>query len=228
MDSTGPTEDKREGNVDLFYRATENGTPVRVTKQMTGGEIGGLLEVRDKVVNEFIGSMDEIAYTIAGETNRAHASGYDRAGRTGNMFFDQPGDVKDSSLKLKVSDTIMNDVGRIAAAGAQNAPGDNRIANIMSQMQYAQMFGDGTASVDDYYNSLVGKIGIETQRAGSSDQSQKDLVGQLKNLRESISGVSVDEEMTKMIEFQKSFDASARLIRTADEMMDTVLNLKRL
>ena len=54
------------------------------------------------------------------------------------------------------------------------------------------------------------------------------MTDQLKNIRESISGVSLDEEATKMIEFQKNFDASARLIRTADEMMDTVLNLKRL
>ena len=49
----------------------------------------------------------------------------------------------------------------------------------------------------------------------------------MNNIRESISGVSLDEEATKLIEYQKSFDASARLIRTADEMFDTVLNLKR-
>jgi flagellar hook-associated protein 1 FlgK len=87
---------------------------------------------------------------------------------------------------------------------------------------------DGTSTFDDYYNSLVGKIGIEAQRANSAQASQDDIVGQLKNIRESISGVSLDEETTKMIEFQKSFDASARLVRTADEMMDTILQLKHL
>ncbi len=98
----------------------------------------------------------------------------------------------------------------------------------MSGLQYKGVFDDGQTTLDDHYNSLVGKIGIEAQRANSARDSQVDTVGQLKNLRESISGVSIDEEMTKMIEFQKSFDASARLVRTADEMMDTVLNLKRL
>ena len=53
-------------------------------------------------------------------------------------------------------------------------------------------------------------------------------MSQLGNIRESISGVSLDEETTKMIEYQKTYDASARLIRVADEMFDTVLNLKRL
>jgi flagellar hook-associated protein 1 FlgK len=53
-------------------------------------------------------------------------------------------------------------------------------------------------------------------------------VAQLNNIRESISGVSLDEETTDMVRFQKAFDASARIIKTADEMFDTVLNLKRL
>ncbi|MCB0363506.1 MAG: flagellar hook-associated protein FlgK, partial [Bdellovibrionales bacterium] len=71
-------------------------------------------------------------------------------------------------------------------------------------------------------------LGVQSARAASEHESQKDIVKQLQNIRESISGVSLDEETAKMIEFQKSFDASARLIRAADEMMDTVLNLKRL
>ena len=61
-----------------------------------------------------------------------------------------------------------------------------------------------------------------------SKESQANILQQLTNIRESISGVSLDEETTNMIEFQKAFDASARVIKTADEMFDTILNLKRL
>ena len=127
-----------------------------------------------------------------------------------------------------MNERIAEDVSRIAAAAAPGSPGDNRIANVLSSLQYKQTFDGGKATIDDFYSSMVGKVGIEAQRAVSSQSSQKDIVSQLKNIRESVSGVSLDEETTKMIEFQKSFDASARLIRTADEMMDTVLNLKRL
>jgi flagellar hook-associated protein 1 FlgK len=74
----------------------------------------------------------------------------------------------------------------------------------------------------------VGQIGVLTQTSRSSKESQDNIMTQMKNLRESISGVNLDEEATKMIEFQKSFDASARLIRTADEMFETVLSLKRI
>ena len=71
-------------------------------------------------------------------------------------------------------------------------------------------------------------MAVTVNKANMTAEHQKGIVDQLKNIRESISGVSLDEETTKMIELQKSFDASARVIRTADEMFDTVLNLKRI
>jgi flagellar hook-associated protein 1 FlgK len=95
-------------------------------------------------------------------------------------------------------------------------------------MQYEGKLADGQSTFDDFYGNIVGQVGITASRSNSEQESQKGIVEQLKNIRESISGVSLDEETAKMIEYQKSFDASARLIRTADEMMDTVLNLKRM
>lgn len=229
--STGSTpgyDGKAEGNFDIFYHNTPDSTPINVTKQMTGGEIGGLLQVRDEVCNDLLGDMDVLAYSVSSEVNRAHSQGYDRLGRTGMNLFQQPGDVAGASGTMAVNEAILSDVGMIAAAGQPGAPGDNRIANVLSGLQYNQVLDDGSATFDDFYNSVVGKIGIEAQRSNTAQESQKDIVAQLKNVRESISGVSMDEEATKMIEFQKAFDASARLVRTADEMMDTVLNLKRL
>ena len=82
--------------------------------------------------------------------------------------------------------------------------------------------------MDDFYNSNVGELGTITQRARSTQEAQRNIVDQMSTIRESISGVSLDEETTKMIEMQKLYDASARVIRTADEMLDTVINLKRL
>ena len=86
----------------------------------------------------------------------------------------------------------------------------------------------GTFTFDDFYTSKVGEIGVMNQKAIASLESQKNIVDQVKNVRESISGVSLDEEAQKMIEYQKAYEASARVIRMADEMFDTVLNLKRL
>lgn len=223
---TEANEGKREGNFEIFYKSTDNSNPVNVTKQISGGKLGGLLDARDGVINRLMGEMDKLAYTLATEVNKAHTHGFDTYGRQGGLFFRQPQEVEGAAAGLALSDSIREDVGKIVSAGEPGAPGDNRIANIMASVQYKKVLGDGANTLDDFYSGVVGQVGIEAQRSNSAYSSQKDIIKQLSNIRESISGVSLDEETTKMIEYQKSFDASARLIRTADEMMDTVLRLK--
>ncbi|RME18591.1 MAG: flagellar hook-associated protein FlgK [Bdellovibrio sp.] len=225
--STPGREGKQEGNFDILYKASENSNPINVTAQITGGAVGGLLDVRDKVVNNLLDQLDEMAYSLAQEVNKAHVEGFNRYNKKGVLFFEPLKGVKGAAESLRLNPLIQSDVGQIAAAAQPNAPGDNRIANILSSLQYKKVLQDKTSTFDDFYNSIVSKVGIETSRARSAFEAQSDIFNQLKNLRESISGVSLDEEATKMIEFQKSFDASARMIRAADEMMDTVLNLKR-
>ncbi|MEK2689860.1 flagellar hook-associated protein FlgK [Bdellovibrio sp. GT3] len=212
--------------MEVFYHGT--GTPANVTEQISGGRIGGALNVRDQVIEELIGHVDQLAYTLTTEVNKAHIEGFDRHGKNGVLFFEQPNGVKGAATNMALNKTIFNDVSKIAAASRPDAAGDNTIANVISALQYKQVMDGDTATMDDYYNTQVGQVGAMVQRAIKSQESQKNVMSQLTNIRESISGVSLDEETTKMIEFQKTYDASARLIKTADEMFDTVLNLKRL
>ena len=203
-------------------------TPVDITEQISGGRIGGALEVRDHTVEDLLSHVDKLAYTIATEVNRAHIEGYDKSGNPGILFFDMPDNERGSASQIAINRTIFNDVSRISVASKPNAPGDNSIANVISALQYKQLMNDGTATMDDYYNTEVGQIGAIAQRAAKAQESQKNVMNQLSNIRESLSGVSLDEEATKMMEFQKLYDASARLIRVADEMLETALNLKRM
>lgn len=226
--ATPETETKGEGSFDLFYRNNERAEPLKVTEQMTGGAIGGLLDIRDGTITGLLEDVDVMAHTLASSVNDIHSRGFDASNRQGGVFFAPPSGVRHAAAYLKLSDEVVEDPSRIASAAAAHAPGDNRIANRISQLQYTKIMGDDSATLDEYYNSMVGKVGIQARRAETAQESQKDILKQLSNIRESISGVSLDEETTKLIEFQKSFDASARLIRTADEMFDTVLNLKRL
>lgn len=216
----------REGGAQIFYKPNDHSTPMNVTSQLRGGALGGLLETRDEFVSGLLKEMDELAYNLSNEVNKAHQVGYDRGHRTGNAFFKPLLEKEGAAAKIQLADEINNDPGRIAAAAAPNAAADNRVANYISSLQFNQVMGDGQITFDDFYNNVVGKVGVSASRANSDLESQKGIVDQLKNIRESISGVSLDEETTKMIEYQKSYDASARLIKTADEMMDTVLNLK--
>ncbi|MBN8539457.1 MAG: flagellar hook-associated protein FlgK [Deltaproteobacteria bacterium] len=224
---TPETDTKGEGNVDIFYINNERATPVEVTSQFVGGKVGGLLDVRDKVVTELLTDLDKMAYSFAANLNEVHRQGFDVYNRTNLDFFELPQNLRHASANMKVSNSILEDVGRIATGGQMASPGDNRVALKMARLQQDKVMG-GESTLDEFYNSVVGKVGIQAKRAETSSDSQRDIVKQLGKIRESISGVSLDEEATKLIEYQKSFDASARLIRTADEMFDTVLNLKRM
>lgn len=200
-----------------------------ITEQFKRGALGGAIELRDGMVSQLRQNVSDLAYNIASEVNNAHAEGFDRYNKQGGQFFDIPQDGTFDIRDLKVNQDIARDVGRITAAAKPNAPGDNTVANVIHSLQFKKVMGDtGTFTFDDYYTSKVGEIGVMNQKAIASLDSQKNIVDQIKNVRESISGVSLDEEAQKMIEYQKAYEASARIIRMADEMFDTVLNLKRL
>lgn len=228
VQATPETETKGEGNYDIYFKNTEDSVPVKITDQINGGSIGGLLEVRDVTIIDAMKDIDGLAYGLGSVVNEVHSRGYDALNRKGGDFFKLPQQLRHAAEHMFVDDKILRDPNRIAAGMSMDSPGDNRIASAISQLQYERVMGRGSSTFDEHYNSVVGKVGILTKRAESSDEAQKNIVKQLSNIRESISGVSLDEETTKLIEFQKAFDASARLIRTADEMFDTVLGLKRL
>lgn len=223
-----PNETDRRGEtLQVFFKQNESLPPTDVTGQLTGGALGAALEVRDQDVVGILKDMDEMATTFANQVNAVHTQGFDRYNQKGRNFFVFEGDGFDAASKIRLNEAIKADVGRIVSAAVPGSPGDNRVSNVIANLQYRNAMKNGKSSFDQFYNGIVGKVGVAAEQANNREASQASIVKQLKNLRESISGVSLDEETTKMIEFQKTFDASARLIRTADEMLDTVLSLKR-
>ena len=225
---TPETETKGEGSFDILYRNSDKSEPFTLTSQFTGGSIGGLLEVRDKNIMDLLSDVDQMAYSMGAAVNKGHEAGVDAYGDKGDEFFAGVDEVRHASERIQLGDAVGTDPNRIAAAAAADSPGDNRIANFIAGLQYQKVANGGASTLDDHYDAMVGRVGVMSKRASSSFEAQKGIVKQLQNVRESVSGVSLDEETTKMIEYQKAFEASARVIKTADEMFDTVLNLKRL
>lgn len=217
------------GQMLILHELSPGGSQLDITDRFTQGKVGAALEVRDQTTQGMLDNLNDLAYNIANEVNRAHREGYDRQNIAGSNFFELANPAEPFSVEnLKLSSEIVKDVSRIAAAAKPNAPGDNTVANLIHNLQGRRMMEDGKYSYDDFYNSKVSEIGILAQRSTSELDSQRNTLEQLTNIRESISGVSLDEEAAKLIEYQKSFEASARLVTTADEMFDTILNLKRL
>jgi flagellar hook-associated protein 1 FlgK len=92
-------------------------------------------------------------------------------------------------------------------------------------LQHTLTMNGNSSTFEGHYNSLVSKVGGNLRSADAYFNHQTDMVVQLENRRESISGVSLDEEMINLVKFQTAYDAAAKLFVTADELMQTVLNL---
>ncbi|WFD10042.1 flagellar hook-associated protein FlgK [Tepidibacter hydrothermalis] len=129
---------------------------------------------------------------------------------------------------IQISSKIENDVDYIAVAkkhndDGQGIAGDNSNIKAIGDLRHDDsMFTWG--SPDDFVKSLVSNLGVEAQEAERMVNNQGVLVTQIENTRQSISGVSMDEEMSNMIKFQQSYNACARMITAVDEMIDVIVN----
>jgi flagellar hook-associated protein 1 FlgK len=131
-----------------------------------------------------------------------------------------------SAKTLQLNAAISADLDLIAASStAAGIPGDNGQAIALAGLQHALIMNDNSITSEDYYNTLVSQVGGDLQSAESYFNHQSDMVIQLDNRRESISGVSLDEEMINLVRFQAAYDAAAKLITTADELLQTVLSM---
>jgi len=153
--------------------------------------------------------------------NYYHRQGYGLDDSTGNDFFS--GTLAGNNFA--VGSAIAADSNKIAAATAAGAPGDNSNAIAITELQNALMMNSNAATFDNFYNSMVSDVGNKVQHAGMSHDHHTAMVSHLENYRESISGVSLDEEMVNLIQFQLGYDAAAKLISTTDEMLQTLINM---
>jgi flagellar hook-associated protein 1 FlgK len=197
-----------------------------VTSGFQGGRVGALIETRDKTVSMVLERLDQLAFGIANAVNEVHEQGFTADGQTGISYFKNITDVAGASQMLGLSDEVKGSVSNIAVALEHNAPGDNRNALAIANIQNSRLMNNGHTSVDDFYNSIVSDVGVAAARNAEALGQQKNILTQLTKVRDQVSGVSIDEETTNLMQFQHAFDASAKVIKVADEMMDTILKLR--
>jgi flagellar hook-associated protein 1 FlgK len=88
-------------------------------------------------------------------------------------------------------------------------------------------FQSGTlVTMDDWYDSMVSQVGVIASKNRFTLSQEKDVLTQLNKIREQVSGVSIDEETANLMQFQHAFDASAKVVQVADEMLKTILSMR--
>ncbi len=203
-----------------------SGNTMIITNDISKGKLKGWLDARDIDIDGHMNNLDALAQTLMGEVNTLHIAGYGLDGSTSNDFFTGAA----TAAGIQVNPLIAADTNLIAAAAGFNLvpgdkPGDNGNAIAIANLQQAQTMNGNTATFGAYYDSLVSDAGLGAQQSGLYYDHQSQMVLQLENYRESISGVSIDEETVNLIKYQNAYQAAAKLINTADEMMETVLTM---
>ncbi len=184
------------------------------------GELGGLLEVHNEHLDGYIDKLNTIAISLKDAVNNVHSSGFNLDGVTGINFFS---DNISGAGDFAVSDEIISDSTLIASSNVVGTPGDGSIAQLIADLQNENITDGSTLS--DFYNSIVTELGSKTLEAKFIRENQEKIVEQLSNQKAAVSGVSLDEEMTNLIQYEQAYQAAARMISTVDDLMETVLHM---
>jgi flagellar hook-associated protein 1 FlgK len=210
-----------DGNGAMSISVHRGGQVTDVTKTLQGGTLAGLREARDVDLASVQEQVHAYAYDVANMFNGIHAQGFGLDGTNGRPLFTPPADKASAAHSMSVDASIAGQPRLVGAAGsASDVPGGNDIARLLAGAGDTALAGGGTIS--ERFAALASRVGVVKTAAESEERMREDTVAAATSLRESASGVSTDEEMIRLQQFQRSFEAATRVLRTVDELFDTL------
>jgi flagellar hook-associated protein 1 FlgK len=188
---------------------------------VTGGSIGGDITARDGALFNIENSLDTLASQIVTQVNSVYSSGYDLNGNTGQSLF-----TGSNAATIGVNSNLTNNPSAFQAAGVAGASGDNTVALAVANLATKSIPGLGNGTFTSNYASNVTDLGNALSSVNEGLSNSTVVSQMLTQQRDSVSGVSTDQEMTNLLQFQKAYEASAEVITTLNEMMYTLINMK--
>ena len=188
-----------------------------VTSQVHSGQLAALLDVKNNLIPGYSSDLDKLAAGVADQVNATLGAGVDANGNPGQALFSYDADAPAATLAV----TSIN-ISEIAAA-TPDAPGGSGNANNLAALANLQeLDGENFAQ---FYGTLAGRVGQDKASADQNQQLRQQLLSQAQSVREQTSGVSLDEEATRLIQFQRAYQASAQLLTVLSQLTGTVINM---
>ncbi|KQS60271.1 hypothetical protein ASG36_04710 [Geodermatophilus sp. Leaf369] len=187
-----------------------------------GGTMGGQLQAMNEILPGLQGRLDAVAADVAARVNAAQQDGSTAAGVRGQALFQTEAG---STTGITAGNIRLSGVsGSGLATGLLDADGNAYASSSGANADRIAQLGSSTTGPDATYRDLVTDLGVKAQSATSSAASARAIVTQVDASRQSVSGVSLDEEMTNMLVFKQSYAAISRVITAIDEMLDVLIN----
>lgn len=189
------------------------------------GRVVGQLTSLNETIPNYLKQFDQVAKKLADTINAAQGNDvYTVTGEKGADLFvaEGGGPITAASIRVR-ADAVPNSLA--VSKGNPRDP-DNPALDGDNALAMARHIGDKNGA-DATYKAMVVELGVEAQSVNRNVLVQQNVVSTAMDARDNVSGVSLNEEMTNMIQFQHSFSAAAKFIATIDQTLDTLINMKR-
>ncbi|MGA2747700.1 MAG: flagellar hook-associated protein FlgK [Verrucomicrobiota bacterium] len=205
------------GNGQLLIQAQNAGTPL----SLSGGSIEGEITARDGALASLQSGVNTLATQLITNVNSIYFTGYDLNGNTGQDLFTGTG-----ASDIGVNSAVVSDPTQFQASGTAGAAGDNTTVLALAQLANQNISGLNNQTFSENYAQTVSDLGNSISTVNDQLNSSHAVSQMLTSQRASESGVSIDTEMTNLIQYQKAYEAAAELITTLNQMMQTVVTMK--
>ncbi|MET1250325.1 flagellar hook-associated protein FlgK [Sporolactobacillus sp. STCC-11] len=229
LKSTIDVSDSSSPTVTVSMVKSDDETNV-IADKLTGfsGKLQGLIDAYTVDYPSVLKSLDNMASALADKFNAAYenTAGYDTAK---GDFFLGAADGTVTAANIHVNSNLAG--SDVTAANKSMPSGDNSgataMADVIATNKYVVDLNDPsgeTMTLKTYLQNLIGQIGVNAQSANQFTSNSQTMLDAAENRRSSVSGVSLDEELTNLIQFQHSYGAAAKVVTTLDTMLDTLIN----
>jgi flagellar hook-associated protein 1 FlgK len=192
-----------------------------ITSQIGGGRLGALLNLRNNTLPGYQAQLDQLATAIADTVNTQLAAGLDSTGNAPAQALFTYDATLGAARTLQVNALQPGDL----ALAAQGAPGGNGNALALAALAQAPIAALSNQTFAQAYGTLSAQAGRDLSSAQSSASVAKDLTAQAKDLREQISQIDLNEEAIMLLQFQRAYEASAKMVQTLDQMTAVVMDM---
>ena len=211
------------GHVMLQVARLDGSGTTAVTGSLTG-TMGGEMAARDGGMKTAQDSVDQLAYDVGNAINTVHAAGYALDGSTGRNLFNVSATASGAAASISVNSDIVSNNNLLATASTSPvASGD--ATNVQAMLNTQNTVLSSGLNPSDTVSATISQFGASASLASATSTQDSAIQDQLTQLRDSASGVSIDDEMVNMMQAQRSYEAIAKVITTSDAMLQALMNL---
>ena len=197
---------------------------IDITSRITSGKLGGLIDVRDNIIPGLEARVDTLAYDLATNINTQHQAGYGLDGVNNRNLFAAPSSATNYAASMTLDSSITT--ARLAASSTSTGvPGNNVNALALANLRASNLASSSSVTLNQEATSIAGYTGLQASQANSEVLVQMDQLSYIKKLEQSTVGVSLDEEMIQLVQYQRTYQAGVKVLQVVDGLLGTLMEM---